>query len=891
MTRLTPILITLFCFIVTPVFTRHIVGGDIKYTCVSSNSDQQTTTFAVSFTMYRDVLGGGANYDLNAQFGIYRKSPGGSDWTFVQAVVANPTNIANIPLNDPCVTVPPNIRTERGSYNFNVTLPWGENIYQIAYQRCCRNNTINNIFNPGTTGAVFSVEITQEAIRNCNNSPVFKKLPPIILCNNRPIMFDHGTTDMEGDSVVYEFCNPLSSGGNMPGDDCFSIVPAPFKCLPPYPEVSFVPPYTSFEPMGGNPIVNINASTGMITGTPNVQGQYVVGICIREYRNGKLLTSTRRDFQFNVLNCNGITFDQNYLLCENDSLRINEVTYTQPGTYTQNFITESGCDSVVVIKINPLKNSESLITKTICFPENYTFFEMILTQSGTYTKILENSAGCDSTVILKLLVNQPTENTLHYSLCDGEILEINGESFSQSGVYSQKLVNSNGCDSILTLIIRTGTSLTSRQYYSLCNAGSFEVNNVVYNSPGVFVQNLNSQSGCDSTLIVNILPCQQDIIYDFQLCDAKTPQQGMNYEEFVPRYLSSLSCGTISASNIEREQPQENKHSCTLGHESSLSMCVSVSNTCIPEEATQKPVVFGFRASPVSGSYIKWNHLVFHHNAPLNYNWINGATGPNNYPTKIRIRIYKNDALVFAQQDIPTNNTWKKEKLDLYENPDYVLQEGDSVRVELLPYCTVGNTSTVSVWDVDNLSLFFSCEEKENRIIGGKLLTNVDSDELFTIKRYQGNKVLKLETTDNFFLFPKNDPLKNYIITGLSHQEPSKEVSTFDLVLIQKHILGIETFSNPFQFIAADVNRDGKINSADLVIMRKVILGVYENFPDNTSWRLIPRTSVFETQHPLKWSDEMLILPGYENLQEIDFIPIKTGDVSGALNIEFSKSE
>ena len=68
MTRLTPILITLFCFIVTPVFTRHIVGGDIKYTCVSSNSDQQTTTFAVSFTMYRDVLGGGANYDLNAQF-------------------------------------------------------------------------------------------------------------------------------------------------------------------------------------------------------------------------------------------------------------------------------------------------------------------------------------------------------------------------------------------------------------------------------------------------------------------------------------------------------------------------------------------------------------------------------------------------------------------------------------------------------------------------------------------------------------------------------------------------------------------------------------------------------------------------------------------------------
>lgn len=891
MTRLTPILIILFCFIVTPVFTRHIVGGDIKYTCVSSNENQQTTTFAVSFTMYRDVLGGGANYDLNAQFGIYQKSPGGTEWTFVQAVVANPTNIGNIPLNDPCIETAPNIRTERGSYNFNVTLPWSDNIYQIAYQRCCRNNTINNIFNPGTTGAVFSVEITQEAIRNCNNSPVFKKLPPIILCNNRPVMFDHGTTDVEGDSVVYEFCTPLTSGGNLPGDDCNSIVPAPFKCLPPYPEVDFIPPFTSFAPMGGNPVVSINSATGMITGTPNIQGQYVVGICIKEYRNGVLLTSTRRDYQFNILNCVGITFDQDYSLCENDSLKVNEITYTEPGTYTQNFITESGCDSVLVIKITELKSSETIISKTICYPETFTFFENQLSQSGIYSKILENAAGCDSTVILQLTVYQPSENSLSFSLCDGEILEINGETYSQSGVYTQQLINSNGCDSILTISVRTGTSSSSRQFYSLCNGTGFEVNGVVYSSPGVFVQNLNSQSGCDSTLIVNILPCQQDVTYDFQLCDALTPPQSMNYEEFVPQYLSVLSCGTVSASNIEREEPQENKHSCTLGHESSLSMCVSVSNTCIPEQATQKPVIFGFKANPVLGSNIKWNHLVFFHNAPLNYSWINGAGGLNNYPTKISIKIYKNDVLVYSEQDIPTANTWKKEKLDLYENQNYILEEGDSIRVELLPYCPVGNTSTVSVWDIDNLSLFFSCEEKENRILAGKIGPDVNNLRECTIKRYQENKVLILSTVDNKFLFPKNDPLKNYILSGFSNQDPSEGVSTLDLVLIQKYILGLEAFTNPFQYIAADINKDGKINTTDIIVLRKVILGVYENFPDNESWRLIPQISVSENLHPLKWSDEILILPGYENHENLDFIPVKIGDVSGASGIIYTIQE
>ncbi|MFZ1704909.1 MAG: dockerin type I domain-containing protein [Saprospiraceae bacterium] len=862
----------------------HIIGGDVNYQCISSNAVAQTTTFSVSFTLYRDVLGGGANFDINAQFGVYRREPSSNNWFFVQTIISNPTNITNVPLNDPCVIVPPNIRVERGSYHFNVTLPWDDNVYQIAYQRCCRNNSIDNIINPGGTGAVFSIDLYQPAIRNCNNSAVFKQFPPIIVCTNRPLQFDHGTTDIEGDSVVYSFCVPITSGGMVPGDDCNAIVPAPFKCLPPFPEVVYNPPYTFTTPMLGNPLVSINPETGLISGTPNLSGQFVVGICIEEYRNGELLNKTRRDFQFNVRDCAGITYNQNVTLCENDTLDINGTIYTESGTFTQNFITEAGCDSILVLNIKELSISEKILNVKICAPNEYDFFGTMLSTSGTYTKTLTNNVGCDSTIILHLVIAKPSSGYLEFSLCDEEIIEVNNETYHQSGTYIQYLTNTNGCDSTLNIIISKGFSSSTTQYYSFCNGNDFVINGILYDVPGHYVQDLQSQTGCDSLLIIVIVPCDQNVLYDFQLCDALTPQQSMNYAEFTPTYHQILSCGDISASNIQREIPQENKHSCTQGHESSLSMCVGVSKSCNPEEADQKPVVMTFEANPEEGSFIKWNHLTFFHNAPTNYNWVNGANGPNNFPTKIRLRIFKNGQLLHDEQDIPTINSWSKKQLDLFENPEFLLDKGDSIRIEILPYCPAGNGAIVSVWDIDNLALYFSCDNKNNRTISGTIPSSLAIPTGIEIKRYEGQKVLIKQVDNSQFSFPVNDPFTSYYFKGWYNKNTSEGVSTFDIVLIQRHILGIESFSNPMQYVAADVNHDGKINSIDLIELRKVILGLYEFFPSNTSWRFIPTKNIYSNPNPLTWDDRLFITPGYDDVLDLEFVPVKIGDIDGMKN-------
>lgn len=287
----------------------HIIGGEVTYRCVSVNDIQKRTRFTVTFTMYRDSKGGGANFDIDAEFGLY-KSSGNNVWQYVKSFSSSPRDIKPVDNDNPCIIIPPDIGVERAVYEFDVDIDWGTEVYQIAYQRCCRNGTISNIINPGSTGAVFSVEIFSDAISTCNNSPVFKKFPPIVICNGEPIRFDNGATDAEGDQLVYEFCAPLSSGGTDGesgiGDptSCTGVRPASIRCLPPYAEVRFqLPTFSATNPIGGSPQVSIDPNTGLITGIPRINGQYVVGVCVKEYRNGKLIGTIRREFQFNVTVC------------------------------------------------------------------------------------------------------------------------------------------------------------------------------------------------------------------------------------------------------------------------------------------------------------------------------------------------------------------------------------------------------------------------------------------------------------------------------------------------------------------------------------------------------------------------------------------------------------
>ena len=273
---------------------RHIIGGDMAYQCLGGG--------AYRFTMkvYRDCQGGGAGFDSapGNQRGTVTVFRGDSPFPFIDTYFLEAPQVIGIDpqAGNPCVDVPPNVCVQQGTYTFTLNLPISTETYYVVYQRCCRNNTISNIYNPGATGSTYMVEINEFAQNTCNNSPRFENFPPAVICAGEQLIFDHSATDAEGDQLVYELCSPLQGGTqNNPS-------PNP-DAPPPYQDVNFIlPTYSPGNPVGGNPRVSIDAN-GLITGTPITQGQFVVGICVSEFRNGQLLSRVQRDFQFNVTRC------------------------------------------------------------------------------------------------------------------------------------------------------------------------------------------------------------------------------------------------------------------------------------------------------------------------------------------------------------------------------------------------------------------------------------------------------------------------------------------------------------------------------------------------------------------------------------------------------------
>lgn len=294
----------------------HIVGGDVTYNFLGYDADTTVANYRLRFTIYRDNLGGGAEFDPGslAFFGVFRRNNTGG-WTYIRQVTnVNPSNPLVIQAeDDPCVEEPiGTVGVEQAFYQFNLALPITGEDYMIAYQRCCRNGTISNLVNPGDTGAAFDIIITHEAQVSGNSSPVFNDFPPIFICAGFPLTVDQSATDPDGDLLQYTFCSPFTAGGtldansngNTPAGCCDCVRPSPTICGPPFDNVVFNPPYSMSQPLGGSPVVSIDPLTGLITGVPQATGQFVVGVCVEEFRNGVSIGKVRRDFQFNVLNCN-----------------------------------------------------------------------------------------------------------------------------------------------------------------------------------------------------------------------------------------------------------------------------------------------------------------------------------------------------------------------------------------------------------------------------------------------------------------------------------------------------------------------------------------------------------------------------------------------------------
>ncbi|MBR9919907.1 MAG: hypothetical protein GYB31_03650 [Bacteroidetes bacterium] len=151
--------------------------------------------------------------------------------------------------------------------------------------------------------------------------------------------------------------------------------------------------------------------------------------------------------------------------------------------------------------------------------------------------------------------------------------------------------------------------------------------------------------------------------------------------------------------------------------------------------------------------------------------------------------------------------------------------------------------------------------------VNSQALTTTDSD---------GYYAMELENGEDYTITPTYD---FDVLNG---------VTTYDQVLISKHILGVDPIEDPYAHIAADANGSGLVTTSDIVEIRKLILGITDSFPNLESWRFVDAN--YEFPNPMApWEEAFPEVINLNNLSDdvlnADFIGIKVGDVNGSASL------
>ena len=227
-------------------------------------------------------------------------------------------------------------------------------------------------------------------------------------------------------------------------------------------------------------------------------------------------------YEFDYINQNGcdsviimdVTVNPSYdvaiaeTVCLGDSVMLGRRACKDPGIYSENFSNIYGCDSTVTLYLDVIEPVENYISKNICSGDSVEVAGIFYKSSGLYTHSLVSHRGCDSTVIMDLTVNQPSDTLLTRTICGGDSVIFGDRALKETGVFQQVLSNRQGCDSLVTLDLIVNPEQEIFLEKTICPGDSVRIGSFVYKESGIFENTFSNCFGCDSlvNLQLNIAP-------------------------------------------------------------------------------------------------------------------------------------------------------------------------------------------------------------------------------------------------------------------------------------------------------------------------------------------------------------------------------------------------
>ena len=173
------------------------------------------------------------------------------------------------------------------------------------------------------------------------------------------------------------------------------------------------------------------------------------------------------------------------------------------GTYVLNYQTMSGCDSVITLQLYTYPSYHLHDTLSICNNElPFTYGDSIFHAAGTYSVLFKTMNGCDSLITLHLQVNPIFIKTDTLIICNNELPFVYGDSvFHSSGTYNIHYNTVNGCDSLMVLHLLVNPSFNQKETLYVCeNDLPFSYGNYTFFTEGIYDIPYQTINGCDSLI-------------------------------------------------------------------------------------------------------------------------------------------------------------------------------------------------------------------------------------------------------------------------------------------------------------------------------------------------------------------------------------------------------
>ncbi|MEQ9186148.1 MAG: SBBP repeat-containing protein [Cryomorphaceae bacterium] len=189
--------------------------------------------------------------------------------------------------------------------------------------------------------------------------------------------------------------------------------------------------------------------------------------------------------------------------CDSFLLPSGNKTIYNDTTLTDTITNSAGCDSLITFNITILNATTANYTMTTC--TSLFWIDETYTQSGLYYDTLSNQFGCDSLISLSLEILTPSFDSISITACDSFVSPSGSFTWYQSGTYLDTLINSQGCDSILTILLSILHPSEATVSLTACENYTWPLNGITYYTSGTYQVVITNAAGCDSNVHLQLL--------------------------------------------------------------------------------------------------------------------------------------------------------------------------------------------------------------------------------------------------------------------------------------------------------------------------------------------------------------------------------------------------